>query len=155
MMQRYEWGATGEGFANGNIVASAWPTEKGEWVKYSDAEDEIDKARQGGRDEVLQHRLAEHWPNVQARLTEKARADERERIVRDLSEMVPFLTKAAVSGVDLGVKMAIERIKSRHPQEPKPLERLKNPYADLTLVDVACAINSLIDAENIRIEHGH
>ena len=30
------------------------------WVLLSDAEAEIDKARREGRDEVLQHRLAEH-----------------------------------------------------------------------------------------------
>ena len=45
-----------------------------------DAEAEIEKARREGRDEVLQSRLSEHWPNVQKRLEESARADERARI---------------------------------------------------------------------------
>ena len=63
------------------------------WVMCEDAEAEIEKARREGRDEVLQSRLSEHWPNVQKRLEESARADERERIfiyIRDLISSCKF-----------------------------------------------------------------
>jgi hypothetical protein len=94
--------------------------DTGEWVKYTDAEAEI----------------------------EKARADERERIVRELEETyIKSSTNVFERGYITAVRHVIERIKSRPAQEPKPLEKLGS---DDFLVGghAGPKINALVDAVN-------
>ena len=96
-----------------------YPTDSITVVLRNEADAEIEKARREGRDEVLQSRLSEHWPNVQKRLEESARADERERIVQIIKGL--YSNRGTVTTHQL--HEILDCIASLPPQEPKPLER--------------------------------
>jgi hypothetical protein len=109
-------------------------------VMLADAEAEIEKARQEGIDTA--------WgKNGLDGIREKARADERERMVNTVSHWW------TAKGWDPSCfTMLTDFIRSRgKPQESKPLERLPTIVHSLGQEHEACVvdkINSLIDAFN-------
>ena len=114
------------------------------WVMCEDAEAEIEKARREGRDEVLQSRLSEHWPNVQKRLEESARADERERIRAEYKRLREDHLAAEAAELAMG---EIETA-----QKPKPLEKLEHGADFETGLGLSregvAKLNALVDAVN-------
>jgi len=107
-----------------------------EMVKLTDAEAEIEKARSEGR--------LEAYNTSSESIRESLRADERERIVKLITEKWGFWDKACLAQV-------LDWIGHDAIPDPKPLEhiRVESLFApDDNEIRLARVVNALVDAVN-------
>lgn len=130
----------------------AKPDTSGPWVKFTDVEAEIEKARRQAHIEDT-----EQWTKICANAEMNARADERERIAREVTVGWTYRSVLGTPSKESILKVILQIILQKGPhapaQEPKPLEHLKgplgeNPEGPDALTEIMDTVNALVDAVN-------